>query len=195
MLSLDTIKQIKQSNVSKDAEKTKARIKEEFTAAPKDIKAAIIGRTTQNRNTIYRAIHTGSASGRIILAFAETLDISPFYFTGAIDEKEACTEKAVKNFLSEYGYKKLAPKPEKKVRKQPEKPAESESESIPPAITAEAHPTVFRVSINESDKMRSMVDELDLASASQLLEALFIRAKAGGNAEQLCEIVKYCLLA
>lgn len=233
MLSLDIMKQIKQSNVSKDAEKTKARIKEAFSTAPKDIKAAIISQTTQNRNTIYRAINTGNASGRIVLAFAEVLDISPFYFTGEIDNKLPCSTKAVKFFLSEHGYKKLiqqgagrrrhvapgsaaatkatakaAVKSAKTTRAtKPAKAASAEyatpgdSAATPSAggivspITAETHPTVFRVSINESEKMHAMVDELDLASATQLLEGLYIRAKAGGNAEQLCEIVKYCLLA
>jgi hypothetical protein len=224
MLSLDIMKQIKQSNVSKNADKTMARIKEAFASAPKDVKSAIITQTTQNRNTIYRVIHTGNASGRIVLAFADVLGISPYYFTGAIDEKAPLTDKIIKKFLSEHGYKKLiaqgagrkrhvpsgsaaaakatakaAAKASKttkatKPAKQPEHAAPAAG-GIPSPITAEAHPTVFRVSINESEQMRAMVDQLDLASATQLLEGLYIRAKAGGNAEQLCEIVKYCLLA
>ncbi|MCL1820422.1 MAG: hypothetical protein FWG36_07195 [Oscillospiraceae bacterium] len=199
MLSQEFLKQIKQSNVCVDAEKTKARMKEEFSAAPKDIKAAITAQTTQNRNTIYRAQDTGRASGRIVLAFAEILNITPYYFTGAVDSKDPCTDELTAKFLKEHGYGKLLKgkrNPIKKVPKVKEVPVPQEKgRELKPAVAGEIHPTVFRVTINDSGKMRGMVDELDYDGAARLLEALFIRAKAGGNAEQLCEIVKYCLLA
>lgn len=201
MLNLEIVKKIKQSNVSKNAEKTKTRIKEEFSAASKDVKAAIINQTAQNRNTIYRAQQTGNASGRIVLAFAEVLDITPYYFTGVTDEKTPCTDEVVSQFLLEYGYKKLVPivkkstKAAKSTTRKPIAASVAETHEHTHVVGDDTHPTAFRVTINESEKMRAMVEDLDLASATQLLEGLFIRAKAGGNAEQLCEIVKYCLLA
>ena len=213
MLSEAMVKLLKQVNVSKDTEKTAARLKEALASASRADKALVAKQTGQNRNSLYRAEKTGSASARIILAVAEVLNISPYYLDGTSDEKGSCNDAAVKKYLQKLGYKKLfagvkAPKGAKKVRAKAAAPApEAEVVEAGEPVVEEvrvkdalgAHEnlqaTMFRVTINESEQMREAARSLDLQSATQLLEALFIRAKAGGNAERLCEVVKHCLLS
>jgi hypothetical protein len=212
MLNEATVKLLKQVNISKNTEKTAVRLKEALAAASRADKALIVSQTGQNRNSLYRAVKTGSASARIIIPIAEVLNISPYFLDGSLDEKGECSDAIVKDYLLKLGYKKLFAAPKavtrEKAKAAPKKAAKSKSgdpkvEEIhvkePAKVKQHAdenlQATMFRVTINESEQMREATKNLDLQSATQLLEALFIRAKAGGNAERLCEVVKHCLLS
>ena len=216
MMNEATVKLLKQVNVSKNAEKTSARLKETLAAASRADKTLIVKLTGQNRNSLYRAVRTGSASARIVIPMSEVLNISPYYLDGSSDEKGECNDDLVKEYLLKLGYKKLfdEPKPVKRGRAKsaagaPKKTAKADkADKVTAAKPKEAkvkepkiypgenlQATMFRVTINESEQMREAAKNLDLQSATQLLEALFIRAKAGGNADRLCEVVKHCLLS
>ncbi|MDR1754122.1 MAG: hypothetical protein LBR74_04355 [Eubacterium sp.] len=55
--------------------------------------------------------------------------------------------------------------------------------------------TKFTVSLDNSKKMNKAVSELNEETAVVLLRALMFRAKTGGKSEELCDIVKRCLLS
>jgi hypothetical protein len=53
----------------------------------------------------------------------------------------------------------------------------------------------FEVDFSDEPNMRTAVEELCYDEAALLLKSLYIRAKAGGDARRLAEIVKRCLLS
>jgi hypothetical protein len=100
--------ELKRSNVSKDTEKTKERIKTDFTAASAEQKRAIADVSGQGLGSFYRVYEKGTVTPRVVLALASELNVSPLFYTGDTDEKEPCSDALVIQFLIEKGYKKLA---------------------------------------------------------------------------------------
>jgi hypothetical protein len=59
----------------------------------------------------------------------------------------------------------------------------------------ELHDTIiFEFAFPDTDTMRTAIQEMSDDDAVLLLKSLFLRAKAGGDAEQFAELVKRCLL-
>jgi hypothetical protein len=56
-----------------------------------------------NNTSFYSAGKSGSASPKIVLSLAQVLGISPYYFTGEIDEKEPLDDEQVNQFLLKIG--------------------------------------------------------------------------------------------
>ncbi|GHU93954.1 hypothetical protein FACS1894208_04220 [Clostridia bacterium] len=221
MLTAEFIKQLKQSNVSHDAQKTKERIKETYKNASKEGKQLVIDLSAQTRNTIYRVERTGNVSAKLLLPIAQVGGVSPFWLAGDTDDRGTFDIETVKSFLISRKYKKLAatltvePVEKKEKRKytkrvpKVEAPAAETVDAVPvPSVKPVSAPlpvidgdddfddeetTTFTFDLTE--QMKKTVEELSAEDAAKLLNALFLRAKAGGQAKQLCEVVKYCLLA
>ena len=68
MLTAETIKTLKQTNVSADGDLTKQRVKELLQAASKDQKAEIDDLAGLKRTSINRVYATGNISAKIALA-------------------------------------------------------------------------------------------------------------------------------
>jgi hypothetical protein len=203
MVTPELINRLKQVNVSKDKDKTAERVKTAFTSASRKKKHEIEKLSGQKRTSIYRVFKTGSLSAKILLPMAELLNITPFWFTGETDEQDKCSDTLILSFLDGRGYKNLASLAPKRGRKAAdpgkEKPARKPRKT---AEAAEAAETVIEentitipITLTNAPKMRDAIGTLDADSASQLLQALYLRAKAGGNAEQLLDVVKLCLLS
>jgi hypothetical protein len=108
MLSAEQVKGLKQSNVSKDTEKTKARIKADFKAATNAMKQAIVEQSGLKRGTIYKVYERGTAGAQIVLALAEVLKVSPYYYTGELDDRAPLKDADILNFLDSRGYTALS---------------------------------------------------------------------------------------
>ncbi|GHV09508.1 hypothetical protein FACS1894217_13940 [Clostridia bacterium] len=217
MLTSEFIKQLKQSNVSRDAEKTKERVKETYGGAGNAEKRVVVSLSGQTRNTIYRACNTGSVSAKLLLPIAQAGNVSPFWLAGDTDDKGTFDLATVKAFLESRKYTKLAatltgaaPVKEKRAyKKRTPKVVPVEVETVEETIEEEVkpgptfEPDIFDDEEEETatftfdltDQMKETVEGLTVEDASKLLSALFLRAQAGGKAAQLCEVVKYCLLA
>lgn len=214
MLTTELLKELKQVNVSKDVEKTRQRIKDDFSSAPRAVKKEIETLSGQKRHSFYRAYETGSANARIVLAMAQTLNVSPDYYTGQIDEKLPLEENTISHFLSACGYTELAEElraeqAPKQNRARKSKKAEAAfvraaaedaaaAACAPPTAhdavkeTDEDEPMDFSIECNEKihAKMQSMTED----EAILLLRALFLRADANDEAARAAELVKLCLL-
>jgi hypothetical protein len=210
----DQIKTLKQVNVSKNSEKTKERIKHDFSNATKAEKTAIVDLTGKKVSSIYRVYKTGTVQAGIVLAMAQTLNVDPKFYTGEIDERNPLESARLKKFLKEIGYDNLANELRGSTsakRKYNRKPKENVTIDVPaveeqlPDSTSDAV-AASEDSIPESEtvevtllfsndtKMRQAVAELSEQEASELLHTLFIRAKGGGEAEHIADVVKRCLL-
>ena len=233
MFNAAEIKQLKQVNVSRDAAKTKSRIREVYEPAKRAEKQAVIDYSGQNRNSVYRSERTGNASAKIIVPLAQVCNVSPYWLAGMTDDKGVCTEEVMAGFLKELGYAKwlaarsgaptaavkASAKPKtakvapKKAAKAASKPGPKPKAATaakpgpkPKAVTADkpapkakavskaSNAALLTISISNAPQIRKAAENLDLESAQQLLSALYLRAKVGGEAKDLCETVKCCLL-
>lgn len=219
MLNVEQMKLLKQVNVSKDTEKTQTRVREDFSSASASQKSRVAEAAGQALNTFYRIYKTGNAHAKQILALAHELNISPFYYTGEIDKKEACTDKLVKQFLVELGYDMLADelekqtaKPKRKYTRKPkDEPAadnpveDAACETCAKHTTSEAYIAedenavsediiVYELEFSDEPCMQKAMEELDEDMTQILLKSLFIRAKAGGQAAVYADVIKRCLL-
>ena len=232
MFNASEIKRLKQVNVSRDAAKTKSRIREVYEPAKRAEKQAVIDLSGQNRNSLYRSERTGNASAKIIVPLAQVFNVSPFWLAGITDEKGVCADEVMERFLKELGYSKMpaakdaAPAPKaapkapakpkavkaakaapkkaaakpaaKKPGPKPKAAAEPKAAAKPApkakAVSKSANAALLTISISNAPQIRKAAENLDLESAQQLLSALYLRAKVGGEAKDLCETVKCCLL-
>ena len=131
------IKQLKQTNISADSEKTAQRVEAVWKSAKNVQKREVTGLSGSAVSTIYRVYNTGHISAKLALAMAQVLDISPFYLTAESDEPGAFSEDALNLFLTAHGYEALAQEEEPKRRRAPRtrrvKEAEEEANAEEPA--------------------------------------------------------------
>jgi hypothetical protein len=192
MVTPELIQRLKQVNVSVDKDKTAKRVKDAFSAATRKKKSAIEALTGQKRTSIYRVFKTGNVSAKLLLPLAEILNITPFWFTGESDDMEKCSDALILSFLDGHGYK-FTPKQTPRRKSAAAEDAPAKPAGVPGAADGEA--VTISITINNSPKMREAVEALDADNAAQLLNALYLRAKGGGNAEQYLDVVKLCLLS
>ena len=80
------VSKLKQSNISKDGDKTKARVKPLWRAANKDQREAILSTADVKDVSVRRAYVTGSISAKLVAAISRTLNVNPYFLTGQADE-------------------------------------------------------------------------------------------------------------
>jgi len=211
MLSPEQMKSLKQKNVSVDAEKTKLRFKEDFTSASRADKNTIAELTGQNKNSIYRVYNTGSLGARLVLAISSVLNVTPFYYTGEHDEKEPFQDTLMLSFLKKHGYKKLldelkgkkprTPRPKKNLETSGSEPPAAdviEPDKNNDAIVSECEKKdsviCVQMKLSDTEDMINSIEGLAEEDAVLLLKSLFYRSKAGGQAKELADLVKRCLL-
>jgi len=134
MLDASLIQQLKRTNISKDAEKTKQRFGELWKAASASDKETIENLTGVARSSIQRIYKEGSISAKIVVAASQVMNASPYYLTGVADEPGESTESGLLEFLRKFGYGDLltAYSNEHKAQKtRKKKEAKTESAPVP----------------------------------------------------------------
>jgi len=214
MITEALIHQLKQTDISKDAEKTKQRVREAWEAAPKAEQTAILELTGLTRPSLRRVYITGSISAKAVVAMAQTLNVEPLYLTGEADEKGACSEESLRAFLVDHGYEKLLPAPDdakpKRRRQAKQKPSEqpqpepeagiaaetpAETETIAPQ---EESPVVVlsdaAVSEAVNEDTQAFIDNATEDEIILLVKSILLRAKAGGKHAETAQKLKLFLL-
>jgi hypothetical protein len=107
MINEEFIRGLKQTNVSVDAEKTKARTTSTWRTAPREVQKTILDLAGVSRTTIHRAYKMGTISAKLTLSMAQVLNMDPFYFTGETDNPGECSDELLKQFLEKHGYGKV----------------------------------------------------------------------------------------
>jgi hypothetical protein len=221
MLTSEQLKTLKQVNVSVDAEKTKERIKFDFSNSTNKEKREIVGLSGQKRASFYRAYDKGAVNARLVLAIAHVTNVSPFYYTGEDDERQRYSEELVIKFLEDKGYEMLAAEL-REAGKEKQKPApkqkserfassysmdddddfddsddddDDENDEIDFAEDFSEDEIQFQMNFSDTEKVQEILESMTEDDAILLLRALIRRAEAGGEAEGFWEVVKRCLLA
>jgi len=206
VLMQEQLKSLKRVNVSKDSDKTKERIRQDFKSASKAEKNAILELSGQGVNSIYRIYAIGTITARVVLSFAQILNVNPLYYTGEADERGAFEKEQVLGFLKLHGcdnlFNDLNKKRtgSKKIKDEPAKKADAgeitDKDKVISESTAATVPATeeIRLMFSNEAQMKKAVDELTEQEAAELLHTLFIRAKGGGEAKFIADVVKRCLL-
>ena len=199
MLTTGLLKRLKQVNVSKDAELTKVRLKEDFSGAKNASKRDIETLAGQKRASLYRAYNTGAVNARLVLAMAQTLNVTPFYYTGE-DEKKPLEAIQVLEFLKVHGYTDVAasvsarldnPKPPSD-----KAPTEGPSGDMPKSVAAdEPKELSITLALPNSSAMQKAIASLTEEDAVTLLKALLVREKLDVTAEHFAKVVKWIILS
>lgn len=116
MLGQAEFKEIKQTNVGKDIEKTKQRVKEIWSELDKNQRNEIMELSDLKKYTIQRTYTLGNISVKLAAAMAQVLSINPYYLTGASDERNEYSDEIFRQFLTENKYGKFFESGEKKKR-------------------------------------------------------------------------------
>ncbi len=99
IINAETLKSLKQINVSADKEKTMSRVKRLWAETPPSTKKKVLATVKTGDATIYRIFRTGAITPRIVLALAGLLNANPFYLTGDADENEGYSPEISDQFL------------------------------------------------------------------------------------------------
>ncbi|MCL2019370.1 MAG: hypothetical protein FWG70_06365 [Oscillospiraceae bacterium] len=129
MLSEKQFEGLKKVNLSVDPQKSKDRIAADFKSATGEIKKKALELSGLSRATFYNAFQKGTASPKMVLALAQLLGVSPYYYTGESDSKGEFDDSVLKSFLED---KKLVTPAKKGGR------PKSKTESTPVGKTAKA---------------------------------------------------------
>lgn len=219
MLDETLIQKLKQTNISKDGEKTKQRVKELWDAASKEQKQTIEKLAGVARSTVYRIYKSGSISAKLTVPIAQTLNVNPFYLTGEADQRGECTDELLMALFEEYGYKKLLTGQTKKRQRQNAAPKEealaqqesntAEQSAVGESLRTEEYYNEQKASVTlpiidsssdaasvVSGASRDFLDNLSEEDMILLLRSIMLRAKSGNPATaQLAEKLKLLLLS
>ncbi|MCL1824124.1 MAG: hypothetical protein FWG44_07975 [Oscillospiraceae bacterium] len=99
MLSEKQFESLKKANLSVDLSKSKERISGDFKSASSEAKKQIIKLSGLTRTTFYNAFQKGTASPKMVLAMAQMLGVSPYYYTGESDDKGEFNDGVLTGFL------------------------------------------------------------------------------------------------
>lgn len=196
MYTTELVSQLKKTNVSVDAEKTKARVEALWKAAKREQKAQILALADVVRATLYRVYETGGISAKLVVAMAQVLNVSPAYLTGASDdlasglENGECSDAVISAFLTEKGYQKIVAKhptiPVQNKRKRMRRASDRKAAAV---IALEESGTISPAALPAAPSGLSD-DEMVV-----LLRALLIKARTDDAAAITVETIRRCVLS
>lgn len=195
MLTAEQIQNLKRTNVSKSAEKTRQRAEELLRPAKiaqKKVIRELAGVSTQVLHSIYS---TGNISIKMVIAVSQTLNISPFYLTGAADEPGECSDATLRDLLLKYGYRSLVASlelAEKKKRADAAAPQPAGGEASEEQLVDAAN----FIPLPAEPQWQLDINALDETDLRFLLSGIAIQAKAGiPSAKERLEKIMRLLLA
>ncbi len=209
MLSAETIRQMKQTNISVDAELTKERVHASWKSATKVQREIILGYTGLKQTAVTRAYATGNISAKIALAMAQALNIDPFYLTGEAGEPGEYSVAALNAFLTDKQYAHLTleeQEKEKLTRKRRQSSSKEPTKDVEAAGASEVIGEAGAVAAEEQEEQSAPADiepqeavigkslEMPEDDAAFLLKTLFLRAKYSQEAQDKLNKVKALLI-
>jgi hypothetical protein len=118
MLSEKQINGLKRGNVSVNTELTKARVAEDYKAATAEQKKSMRElASAPNFNSV--VAKSGAISAKYVVAIAQVLGVSPYYYTGESDDKKPFTGEIMQGFYDKHKDDKPSSVKPKAVAKKP----------------------------------------------------------------------------
>lgn len=216
MIKSEFIQNLKQTNITKDSQKTALRLKDAWRGLSKLQREEVLGFCGLKKASIERAYTQGTISAKIAVSMAQVANVNPLFLTGEIDDDivdESITDNLTK-FLKDLGYK-----PTKKdtisQSKQQQETILDESEFLTSLHTAMPHDTIGMDFVDEDYNMTDLgmmsimaeeiasllnkdaaekVATLGNEETALLLQSLSIQSKFSDYKKAQFELVKYLLL-
>ena len=107
MFNQEFIRELKQSNISKDSEKTKVNVKTVWQTLNSEQKKEVLALADVTVAAVYRVFRTGVVSAKLVIPISMTADVDPYYLTGQSDSTGKFSEELAIRLLSDLGYSKI----------------------------------------------------------------------------------------
>lgn len=128
MFSQELIQKLKQTNISKNGEKTKERVKVAWQTLKSEQKEEVISLAGLTKASVYRVFQTGAVSAKLTVPIAQAADVNPYYLTGQDENIGKYSEEIALRLLNELGYNALLSEYEQKPQKGRRKKAKTADE-------------------------------------------------------------------
>lgn len=215
MWNKDLIQKLKQSNISKDSEKTKERVKATWQSIKSGQKNDVIELADVTVASVYRVFRTGAVSAKLVIPISETAGVDPYYLTGASDDIGKFSDELAIKLLTELGYSKILDGYRQNPKKSRKNKIQSLDEGSARELTASAevedsqatveipHPADARVA-GESDENAaetpvasiSVAGDLTEDEAILLLKAILLRDRLNiAGAKEQSDKIRQLLLS
>lgn len=206
ILKANEIQQLKKVNISIDGEKTKQRLYDLWKSAPGEEREAIMLLSGLAKVSVQRAYKTGAISIKLVIATAQTLNVSPYYLTGESDVSGECTDEQLKGLLNAHGYeglfsttlsgkgrKKRAPQKEA-VKADVEEVVAQPQQACQDDVKASAPADNFCHSLDATPEAEAFINAMTEEDMILLMRSILLRAKTGGENAEHARLLKLLLL-
>jgi hypothetical protein len=197
MISNAIYSRLKQTDISGDQQKSKARAKEIWRGLSKEDREEVCNRAMITKSTVDRACRLGSISAKIVTAFADITGVDPRWVAARTDEKKNVTEAEIEEFLIDLGYKPVV------IAAREAKPsAPSHTDGQQPDSANEAAGQfksildMARAQIKAlSDEQSTSLESMSTEDMEFLINCLSLRARFNEDARALLGMLKLILIS
>ena len=209
MYSKELYNKLKQTNISKDAEKTIERVKAVWGSLDKQQKQEVFNISDLKKATLERTCRIGNLSVTLATALAEISRVDPYYLAAQTDIKqEDISDAIIESFLIDHKYKKLLKETRQTVYYRPEPAEQNIYDQILADKEAEAaiipdDNTINSVSISQiasnilgtlTDDDKTSLESMTEDDMIYLLKALNLRARFNDDAKSITVLLKKILI-
>ncbi|MDR1913089.1 MAG: hypothetical protein LBQ68_01210 [Clostridiales bacterium] len=196
MLSKEIYGKLKQTDVSKDHEKTRERVKATWSTLDKRQRSEVFNISGLKKATLERTGRLGNISAILATALSEVSRIDPYYITAKSDEqRENISEKRIESFLIELGYEDMLIAAQQKVYRPIDSdgaPVTLESEEV------ETNPllkTAKNLLEELTEEQKASMDSMSEEEMEYLNKSLNLRARFNEDAKSLLGLLKLILIS
>lgn len=182
---------IRPINVSKDAEKSKIRVGLDYRSANAPTKAGVEKISGLSRSSIYLTLKTGRLSAKNALAMAQIFGVSPLYYTGETDTKEALSEANLRCFLISSDCLKYVD--EETLSHIFNAPKNKRDERYT-GLTLTESDEIFLSEFADTDAFKDVASMLNEEDAVELLREVLSQEETCGKAAEAAIFVKRCVI-
>ena len=208
MYSKELYNKLKQTNISRNAEKTKERVKAVWQTLDKQQRQEVFNISDLKKATLERSSRLGNISVTLATALAEVTRIDPYYLAALTDVKqENVSDSVIESFLIDHNYKKLINEAKQNVYYHQDYTEQIPiMQTIPDGQTEQAriietnvnHASISQIAANILDTLTD-ADKTSLESMAEddmiyLLKALNLRARFNDDAKTITVLVKKILI-
>jgi len=207
MYSKELYNKLKQTNISKDPEKTKDRVKAVWATLDKQQKQEVFNISDLKKATLERTCRLGNISVILATALAEIARIDPYYLAAITDIKqEDVSDAVIDSFLIDHNYKNVLHETQQNVYYKPEYNEEyhhmhsnadkmSETEQFPDASSSAFIPQIASNILGSlSDDDKTSLESMTEDDMIYLLKALNLRARFNEDAKSITVLLKKILI-
>ena len=207
MYNKELYNKLKQTNVSKDPEKTKERVRAVWTALDKHQKQEVFNISDLKKATLERTCRLGNISAILATALAEVSRVDPYYLAAVTDIKqEDISDEIINSFLIDHHYENLINETQQNVYYKPDYSQEyhnlhsapdkpSEIVQFPDASSGAFIPQIASNILGAlSDDDKTSLESMTEDDMIYLLKALNLRARFNEDAKSITVLLKKILI-